>query len=106
VGARKEDIFSLLYEPAIHPTSEHSSQLFDRIYDRFHIRHLGMSSFEKFDVLLLDDRSEQRCLWRAKKDLAIHEAVFPSGTMEEIAARFVAWFGSTPEYLAAGRVPK
>jgi hypothetical protein len=102
----KEEIFSLLYDPEIHPTSDQTPALFDDAYSRFHIKHLGMSSFDRFNVLLLDDHSEQRCVWRDRGDMVVREALFRSGTMERVAEQFVAWFESTPEFREAGHLPK
>jgi hypothetical protein len=63
------------------------------IYSRFHISHLGMSSFNAIDLLLvaISDGSE-RCVWRNACDGAIGEARLAHGEMETVAADFSRQF--------------
>jgi hypothetical protein len=58
-------------------------------FRRFNISHLGMSSFDLFDMLLLEDRLlGQRCLWRDSRTREVHEAKLPPRTMQRVSAEF------------------
>ena len=62
-------------------------------YERFHISHLGMSSFNAVDLVLVatSDGSE-RCVWRNARDGSIGEARFARGEMATVAAAFSRTF--------------
>jgi hypothetical protein len=63
------------------------------IYSRFHISHLGMSSFDALDLLLvstLDGR--ERCVWRNARNGEIGECELAHGEMETVAVEFCRQF--------------
>ena len=59
-----------------------------------HISHVGMSSFDKVTILLVEgQRGEQRCIFQ-QGDAEIMDAFFPPGTMQRVAADCVGWFSA------------
>lgn len=90
-----KEVFELVYDPVI---SEDllSSKIDPPIKDafsRFHITHLGMSSFEAFDVLLVKDEvGVERVLWRRAGESKIEECFLESDTLESIALVFCGEF--------------
>lgn len=90
-GANPQRVFSLVCDPVIgtggipHP----EAQPIPHAFSRFHIAHLGMSSFELFDVLLVKDQhGGERCLWRKAGDEAINECRLWRNEMEAVALEF------------------
>ena len=92
--APANEVFRLLFDsfmPVGKPDAGGWSPDHGDLHRRFHISHLGMSSFDHFDFLLIEDSTEQRCLWRDARDKIIHDAVFPVNTMESVARDFCIW---------------
>lgn len=89
-----EEVFRLVYDPVIAGGESASGQPQVRdAYSRFHISHLGMSSFERFDLLLLKDANgSERCLWRAAGTKKVFECRLWRNEMEAVAADFCDWF--------------
>jgi hypothetical protein len=59
-----EDVFARCYDPVMAGATPNAGRI-PNAYARFHISHLGMSSFERFDLLLLkSEQGDERCLWR------------------------------------------
>jgi hypothetical protein len=90
-----EEVFKAVYDPVMASDIERADRR-DEIpnaHSRFHISHIGMSSFEAFDVLLLftADGSE-RCLWRDARSGEIGECLLGHGEMENIAIEFCRRF--------------
>jgi hypothetical protein len=92
-GLSKEIIFRFLYESVIDGPPQSESQLFplEDVYSRFHISHLGMSSFDKVGMLLVENLSGQRVLWRFS-DNEIQEKLLPSNEMQRVSKEFCEWF--------------
>lgn len=87
-----EEVFRLVYDPVMAGGESGLEQVRDA-YSRFHISHLGMSSFERFDLLLLKDANgSERCLWRVAGMKDIFECRLWRNEMETAAAEFCAWF--------------
>jgi hypothetical protein len=71
----------------------HGTALILNAYSRFHISYLGMSSFERFDLLLLkSEQGDERCLWRQVGEGIIHECAFARDEMERVAENFCQKF--------------
>ncbi len=51
-GLLPEDVFAKCYDPVMAGAAPNAGQIMNA-YSRFHISYLGMSSFERFDLLLL-----------------------------------------------------
>lgn len=97
-GASPEDVFALVYDPVFGPNgiANPSDQPIPFSYERFHIGHVGMSSFERFDVLLVKTATGRgRCIWRKADDVHIFETILDAGEMEEVATRFCEDFETT-----------
>jgi hypothetical protein len=97
VGLEKESVFNLLYYPVMfsEDTNKKEEPLFDDIFSRFHISHLGMSSFEKFDLLLIEQpEGQQRCIWRYTGSNEVHECYLPKGEMQRVAKLCYVWLES------------
>lgn len=93
-NAPAEQVFRQLYDPVMGAGT--TSSPIDDAFARFHISHIGMSSFEKFDVLLLHDaQGAQRCLWRSAGSAEIHECWLARDEMETVANQFCDRFDQT-----------
>ncbi len=92
----KEETFRLLFDPVIvlygEDIAQKASPQYENIYSRFHIAHLGMSAFDRYDLLLIETEQQQRLLWRSADDLTIHEAWLPVGTMQQVAKEYCQQF--------------
>jgi hypothetical protein len=88
-GRSKEEIFRLIYDPVMARTARPGIKPpIEDAYTRFHIAHIGMSSFDAYDVLLLEEATgQQRLLWRLR-DGDIQEAYLPPREMERVAGEF------------------
>lgn len=86
----KEDVFRLVLDPVIAKTAVQSSvpPIADA-FSRFVISHIGMSSFDAYDVLLIEDeKGRQRILWR-HGDATIGESTLWPNEIQRVAAEFV-----------------
>ena len=81
------EVFQLLYEiPMSVPYGEEPVR---GAPNRFTLSHLGLSSFEKFDVFLIkSDCGFERCVWREYPKREIHDCRFEPGEMENVARDF------------------
>jgi hypothetical protein len=67
---------------------------YDDVFSRFHIGHLGMSSFDHLNIILIENENQQqRCIWRQNSQ-EIKEAFLSKGRMQEIATMAVDHFES------------
>jgi len=63
-------------------------------FSRFHISHIGMSSFENYGLLLLKDGSgHERLLWAYNRDPKVREVFLEANEMEAVAREFCARLG-------------
>jgi hypothetical protein len=70
-----------------------SSTPYEDAFARFHISHIGMSSLEQFDILLLyDAHGGERCLWRQADATKIEECRLWRNEMESVAGEFCRLF--------------
>jgi len=85
-------VFKLVYDPVYvwgAGTADPEVEPIPDASDRFHLSHLGMSSFERFDIVLIKTPSgNERCLWRSTDDPRIREVRFEPGEMERVAKEF------------------
>jgi hypothetical protein len=91
------EIFELLYDSVMASPNYKGPFLIDppyeNIYSRFHLSHIGMSSFNRYDLLLVEDKDgRQRVLWRFADDGIIHESYFPPSTIQQLVVEYCAWF--------------
>lgn len=95
-----EDIFEIAYDPVIAGTVtvDDAELPIPDPFARFHISHLGMSSFEAFDILLLkNELGMERVLWRRAGETKIEECLLDPDTMESTALAFCSEFQSEME---------
>ena len=95
VGLDPCHIFRLLYDTVMAPggIANPEEQPVPNAYPRFHLSHLGMSSFEQFDLLLVkDEAGRERLLWRKADSAVIHEFTFEPNEMEVVAGQFCDQF--------------
>jgi hypothetical protein len=60
---------------------------------RFHVSHLGMSSLDRFDAILLEVESgEQRFVWRDGLDGKVGESILRPEEVQRVVAEFCEWF--------------
>lgn len=93
----KDHVFKLLYDSVIFTGDSEKKEkpVFDDIYSRFHISHLGMSSFEQYDILLVEQpNAEQRCLWRYAENNYVQECYLPKDEMQRVAKLCCIWLES------------
>lgn len=64
---------------------------FSDIYSRFHISHIGMSSFDKLGMILFEDSQNQRVIWTMFEG-PVQEHLLPKGEMQRVAKQFCDWF--------------
>lgn len=64
------------------------AEYYKNTFNRFHISHLGMSSFNRVDMVLIENSEIQRCVWGDSFVEEFHDDVFPSGHMQGVAAAF------------------
>lgn len=80
-----QEAFSLLVESAFGEASDPVSNAM-----QFSVSQLGMSSFDAYDVFVVDDPGlGQRLLWRHRSE-DIGEAVLPHGAMQTVGQQFLA----------------
>lgn len=80
-------LFSAMDEtiPAVSPIGRQ----IEKAFSRFHISHLGMSSFNQVTLLLLEDeQGRQRLIWQQESD-PVKEAFLPPGRMQQVASEFI-----------------
>ena len=95
VGLASDGIFRLLYDAVMAPggIANPEKQPVPYAASRFHLGHLGMSSFEQFDLLLVkDEGGRERLLWRKADSSLIHEFTFEPNEMEVVAGQFCDQF--------------
>jgi hypothetical protein len=64
-------------------------------FSRFHIGHIGMSSFDRFDLLLIEDpEGAQRILWREGDAGEPHHAYLPRGELQAVARQCIEWLSA------------
>ena len=82
-------VFQLLVEP-IFPANPNARvpEVYQKTDSRFHIGHLGMSSFNRVRMVLIENSTFQRCVWEAGLGEGIHDDLFPSGHMQQVAKDF------------------
>jgi hypothetical protein len=93
-GLSKESVFKLLHDSVMltEGIDIKEKPKFDDIFSRFHISHLGMSSFEQFDILLIEQpNGEQRCLWRCAGNNDVQECYLPKEEMQRVAKLCCIW---------------
>lgn len=87
---RKEEVYRLLStnEDSLPPSNPTGKQI-DRAFSRFHISHLGMSSFDQVTLLLIEDeQGRQRLIWQQASD-AVKEAYLPARRLQLVASECV-----------------
>ena len=84
---------SIVIERLVRPVvnrSDHArmQEYYADTFSRFHIAHLGMSSFDRVNMVLIENSEQQRCVWEDILGEDPHDDVFPAGHMQQIAAAF------------------
>ena len=65
---------------------------FEDTFSRFHIEHLGMSSFDQLNMVLIENENQQqRCIWQ-QNDQEIKEAFLTKGEIQKIAKMAIDYF--------------
>lgn len=69
-----------------------SEEYYEDIYSRFHIEHLGMSSFDGVSIILIEnDAKQQRCIWQ-QGDKEVNEVFLAERRIEELAIKVIDFF--------------
>jgi hypothetical protein len=90
-SAPAKEVFRALYEPTMSAGSS-QSRVRDA-YARFFVSHLGMSSMEAVDILLLyDERGGERVIWRTGEASDVLECKLWRREMENVALDFCDQF--------------
>lgn len=88
IDTPKEYVISMIFDAYINnlPSSQYP---LGNPHRELYIKHLGMSSFERFDIVYLHDNHNQRIIWRSYTDMIVKEAIFPYGTIQSVMQLFV-----------------
>lgn len=89
------EIFELVVGPVMAPKgiADPQRQPIPFSYERFHLTHLGMSSFDDFVIVLVKDADgAERCLCRRLGEDEILDCWLAPGEMEQVAERFCDLF--------------
>lgn len=82
------EIFERLVKPVLmQPNGEEYPEVYPDTFSRFHISHLGMSSFSAVTMVLVEGTEQQRCVWQANDEPIISD-VFPLNCMQSVARGF------------------
>ncbi|OYW27100.1 MAG: hypothetical protein B7Z47_06985 [Chthoniobacter sp. 12-60-6] len=86
------EIFERLVKPVlVQPDAEEYAEVYPDTLSRFHISHLGMSSFNAVTMVLVEGAEQQRCVWQANND-PIMSDLFPQNCMQNVAQEFCDLF--------------
>lgn len=68
------------------------------VFSRFHVSHLGMSSFNDVSILLVEnDSGRQRFVWQQGNN-PIHDTILPKHQVRNVLDNTVKWFQSETGY--------
>lgn len=82
-------VFVLVHAPTM--TGGNGRSVFADAFARFNIGHLGMSSFDRYDVLLIEEPTvSQRILWREGNGPA-QDAYLPPDRIQSVTRECLAW---------------
>lgn len=63
-------------------------------FSRFHISHIGMSSFNQVTLVLLNDgKNWERYVWQQRNE-PIHDHRAPLGSLKDAAQKAIAWYNA------------
>lgn len=68
-----------------------SVEVYKNTFSRFHISHIGMSSFDLTTLLLKDSSGLERCVWKVYQG-EICDAYLPENEMENVFRQFLSVF--------------
>lgn len=97
VGLPASEVFALVHSAAMGPRPQGptASSVPRDAFTRFFIGHLGMSSFDRVDMLLVkDDDGAERVIWRESDDV-VREVRLRPREMENVADEFYMAFAPT-----------
>lgn len=70
-------------------------EVYENTFSRFHISHIGMSSFDIVTILLItNEKGDERCIWKASKG-EIMEAFLRPYEIEGVFLEFINSFQNT-----------
>ena len=94
--ASNETVFSCIYDPLMVYKVTQQPPLFKieaTQLRRFHISHIGMSSFDDyFGVLLMECGNQQRILWANLETSELDDSYLPAGTLQSAFSKFIIEF--------------
>lgn len=88
----KEQAFLRLAAPVLVNENRNgfAKEFYENTFSRFHISHIGMSSFDQFILLFVKSSNGlERLIWKNSDD-DIFDAYFPAGKVESIIGEAVA----------------
>lgn len=91
----KAQAFDTIYEAAFIRANntpeawQENSNLF-----RHSISHLGMSTFDRYDLFLIESTGQQRLIWREGDEGKLHEVYLPAGELQKVARAFCYLVGN------------
>jgi hypothetical protein len=87
-----DEIWRLLVRPVLASFGTEEEEAYPNTFGRFHISHVGMSSFDGFTILLLnDEKGRERLLWQCGSGKVMSKCL-GVGTVESVSMDAVAWF--------------
>jgi hypothetical protein len=91
-GMEKDDAYLLLASSVLAREDKQRSvqEAYQDTFARFHISHIGMSSFDRFTLLLVKDRNgEERCIWKMPSG-EVMDAHLQPGEIESVFRELVS----------------
>jgi hypothetical protein len=91
--SREQTYLRLAPPVLVHENREgFAKEIYKDTFSRFHISHIGMSSFDRVTLLLIkNELGQERCIWKADEK-EVKDAFLESGEIESVAAQFVKAF--------------
>jgi len=82
------EVFERLVKPVLAQyDDEKVPELYSDTLGRFHISHLGMSSFDAVTMVLIEGEDQQRCVWQVG-NAPVTSDLFPLNHMQNVAREF------------------
>lgn len=88
-GLDADTVYQIVTRQAMQGLITDGLELYDP-FRRFYISHLGMSAFDRFDVLLFQLPGSERLIWMDAAESLVHDAYLPLGIVESVARSYCA----------------
>jgi hypothetical protein len=98
------DVFEWVHAPVIFPAVTAKKLPPKDAFARFHVSHIGMSSFERWDLLFIKNEvGEERLLWREGESQVVREVRLDAGELERTVDEFLKEWAKKCKDLETGQ---